>query len=239
MGSVELGDPLSPPDDGSAKRSLQKSDKEVPQPSGTTNHPPFAIDQSNMFTLLGVEGTANAKKRVAKGATNAERRMETGKSSQPITTSEHIRGILVACTMPSAMQATTNTKRYSGAKFPQKHIAEHAAQYIAESQNFEMLADKGGNPENAKKNNRWANAAWYEYFGSGEKKSARAPANMYVAFACMIADLFISCFGNYREDGMRRARAFVNMLASAHGDVSGYSNMAMVNALGKIVRDKS
>ena len=62
---------------------------------------------------------------------------------------------------------------------------------------------------------------------------SRAPELRYMAGACMIGDLFISCFGGYKAKGMKNARAFVNMLASVHDNVTGYSDMVTMDILGK------
>ena len=66
-----------------------------------------------------------------------------------------------------------------------------------------------------------------------ETNTPRAPELRYMTATCMIADLFISCFGGYKTDGRNNARAFVNMLANAHDDVTGYSDMTMIDVLGK------
>ena len=197
--------------DTSAKGRGNRQSK-VPQPSGHTYHPPFTLTMANMITSLGVEGPASKKPvspEMAKGATYAERRIEEGHASMPITMSEHIRGVVIAIVMPSAVRGYTNTKRYTWAKYPQKQQAEFAVQYLVESQNFEMASDKWGNPF-GKKKNCWESASWYKYFGKEETNTPRAPELRYMAATCMIADLFISCFGGYKTEGRNNAREYVN-----------------------------
>lgn len=228
IGSVILGQPLG--------KEGTNVGRKVPRPSHHTYHPPFPLDQDNMFLKLGVEGSGKTSNKCkpgeSKAETYAQRRIDEGQSSQPITMSEHLRAVVVALTAASGKRALTNTGRHKWKNYTQREHCELAIQYIVDSQNFEMLASKWGNKIHGKS---WDGVPWKELYGAGQ---VTKPDNAYIAFACMIADLLVSCFSNYKKDGLAKARAFVEMLATAHDDSDNYDDMAMVESLGEIEWDK-
>ena len=225
VGTVVKGKPLGK-EDG-------RSNKKVPQPSGRTYNPPFPLDQDIMFGMLGVEGPGKRAGKKEPGTSNAEtysqRMIDEGQDSHPLTMSEHTKGVVVGLVAAAAHRAITGTGRHQWAQSTHRAECELAIQYIVDSQNFECDAAKWGGKIEGQ---CWDDRPWKEIFGNGQ---ATKPDNVYIPFACMIGDMFVSCFSNIKADGMKKAREFVEMLATAHDDSADYKDKTMVENLGKLI----
>ena len=203
--------------------------------TGKVGHPPFHLDENNVFNMVGKIGRQNEKKLTknlsddqCNDKTPAGLLVEKGHAHLPLGLEELTKAHFIALFAQACCRSHYQVSLSNWDLSTHKGECCNAVEYLVMTH---LATEKAHTFAHISKE-CWASEKWSREFGNKDRTPI-AQSCRWLAATLFLSDAMVACLCLGKEYGMKMARDFIKVLEDAHNDATtGYSDKAVIETLG-------